>query len=248
MNTDLEIYAIGIKNNLEIIHERIEKATLFSGRKSSDVQLITVSKKHALEVVQAAVIAGVKHFGENYPEEAVTKIKTIREDHADIKWHMIGHLQSRKAKLVVDNFHYMHSLDSVRLAKKMNRILIEKKKKLPILLEINVSGEESKSGWKAWERRSWDDLAADMEVLLTLPQIRILGLMTMPPLFGDPEKSRPYFRKLRELKEYLSNRFPDGKWQELSMGTSADFEIAIQEGATFIRVGQAILGPRPTKR
>jgi pyridoxal phosphate enzyme (YggS family) len=245
MNMDLEKLAIKIRNNLEVVHERMDNAAQLSGRKWSDIQLITVSKSHTLEAVSAAINAGADHFGENYPENAVAKIRTINESHVDIKWHMIGHLQSRKAKLVVDNFNYMHSLDSVRLAKKLNKILTEKKKRLPALLEFNVSGEESKFGWKAWEKRSWDDLNPDIEILLSLPQIEVLGLMAMPPLFDDPEKSRPYFRKLRELQEYLSTRFSNANWQELSMGTSADFEVAIHEGATFIRVGQAILGPRP---
>lgn len=247
MMVDLEKLAKKIKSNLEVVHESIDKAAQISDRKPSDIQLITVSKAHTIEVVRAAIIAGVKHFGENYPEEALAKILEIHENHADVKWHMIGHLQSRKSKIIVDNFHYMHSLDSVRLAKKLNRILTEKKKKLSVLLEFNVSGEDSKFGWKAWEKRFWDDLTPDIEILLSLSQIKILGLMAMPPLFDDPEKSRPYLRQLWELREYLCNRFPDENWQELSMGTSADFEVAIQEGATFIRVGQAILGPRPKK-
>jgi len=161
-----------------------------------------------------------------------------------IEWHMIGHLQSRKARLVCDHFQRLHSLDSLHLAIKLNTLLMEENKVLPAFLEFNVGGEESKSGWPAWDEGSWGTLIPELKQLLELSQLHIEGLMTMPPLSDDTTLARSYFQKLRRLSFFLTDKLPELHLSELSMGTSADFDIAVEEGATFVRIGQAILGPR----
>jgi pyridoxal phosphate enzyme (YggS family) len=221
---------------------QIAEAAAGSGRAPVAVQLVVVSKSQPLEVVRAAIAAGVSVLGENYAEEAVGKIAALKE--TAVEWHMIGHVQSRKADLVAAHFTMLHSLDSLKLAGRLDRFCGELKRRLPVLLEFNVSGEESKSGFPAWDEQRWPDLLADVEKILAFSHLRVRGLMTMPPFFDDPERTRPYFQKLRRLQEFLVKRFPQADWSELSMGTSADFLAAVQEGATFVRIGQAILGPR----
>ena len=212
------------------------------GRAKETVRLVAVSKSQPMEVIHAAVAAGINIFGENYAEEAVEKIASLKG--TAVEWHMIGHVQSRKAVSVAANFDMLHSLDNKRLASRLDRFCGELNRNLPVLLEFNVSGEESKSGFPAWEERSWPNLENEIEQILTLPHLRVCGIMTMPPLNNDPERTRPYFKALRRLQGFLEKRFPEAEWKELSMGTSADFEVAIQEGATLVRVGQAIFGPR----
>jgi pyridoxal phosphate enzyme (YggS family) len=160
---------------------------------------------------------------------------------------MIGHLQSRKAKIVAAHFDMMHSLDGLSLAEKLNRLLAETGRQLPVLLELNVGEEESKSGWRVRDEADWSRLLPDVEVILQLKQLQVRGLMTMPPLEMEAEQARPYFARLRALRDRLQQTFPVCDWRELSMGTSADFEVAIEEGATYVRIGQAVLGPRPPK-
>lgn len=223
--------------------EKIADAASGRGRDPRDVHLVVVSKSQPLEVIQAAVSAGISTFGENYVEEAVEKILALRD--LSLDWHMIGHVQSRKAEMVSSNFSMLHSLDSVKLARRLERSCEEKNQVLPVLLEFNISGEESKFGFPAWDERHWADLEQDVEQILAFPHLNVRGLMTMPPFFDDPERTRPYFQRLRALQEFLKERFPKSTWKELSMGTSVDYVTAIQEGATFVRIGQAILGPRP---
>jgi PLP dependent protein len=232
-----------IKSNLESVESNIFEAASKSDRTYTDIRIVVVSKRQPIETILAAAAAGMANFGENYPEEAETKIDAIHEKFPEIKWHMIGHLQSRKVKIVGDKFDWMHSIDSIHIAEKLNSILEEKKKQLPVFLEINVSGEESKSGWPAWDENEWPRLENEILPLLSLRRLQIEGLMTMPPLFDEAEKTRPYFQKLRKFREFLRKR-SGLKLPELSMGTSIDYQVAIEEGATFVRIGQAILGPR----
>lgn len=241
---NLEELAKSIKNNLEKIQSRIEKAAVSVRRQAKDVRLIVVSKAKDITVIEAAIEAGVRDFGENYPEHAIEKIEAFRSC-PGISWHMIGHLQSRKTELVVQNFNYMHSLDSVKLARKLDRLLTDSGRMLPVLLEVNVASETSKYGWDAENEKQWPVLAREAEEILALPALEVKGLMCMPPISDHAENSRKYYAKLSKLRDYLTRQFPAYQWNELSMGTSFDFEVAIQEGATFIRVGQAILGPRP---
>ena len=236
-----------IKNNLEIVQEKLICAAIKSGRNPENVRLIVVTKSQPLEIVKAVIKAGAFFLGENYAEEGLEKIIAC-ENESELEWHMIGHVQGRKAELVANNFNFMHSMDGVKLAKRLNRALDETGKDLPILLEFNVGGEESKFGWQASDEKNWQQFLPDLKQILELPHLKVKGLMTMPPYFEDPELTRPFYSKLRRLRDYLADQFPETIWNELSMGTSFDFEIAIEEGSTFIRVGQAILGKRLIKR
>lgn len=231
-----------IRESYQCTLGQIAEAALASGRQPEDVRLVVVSKFQPLEVVQAAISAGITCFGENYAEEAVGKIAATAG--SGVEWHMIGHVQSRKAELVAGYFNCLHSLDGVKLAARLDRFCGEFEHSLPVLLEFNVSGEESKSGFPAWEPQRWPELQPEIEQILAFPNLQVSGLMTMPPFYDDPQRTRPYFRRLRELQDYLRIHFPQAHWQQISMGTSIDFPAAIQEGATFVRIGQAILGPR----
>lgn len=238
--------SIAIQARHTRILERIEASARRCGRRSEDVKLVVVSKAQPVQVVEAAIEAGIRTFGENYAEEAVVKINSLR-NRGRLSWHMIGHLQSRKSNLVAGSFDCLHSLDSLHLAGRLNNALATLRKTLPVLLEMNVSGEESKFGWPAWEESRWEDLIPELDQLNKYPQLEICGLMTMPPLMTDSEGVRPYFARLKHLQEFLARRLAGFSWSELSMGTSADFETAVEEGATYVRVGQAILGSRPPK-
>ncbi len=207
------------------------------------VKLVVVTKSQSVDVTRAAIEAGADILGENYPEEGVMKLQALREFSA-VEWHMIGHVQSRKAQLLAVNFNFLHSLDSLKLAKRLDRYCGEAGRSLPVLLEFNVGGEESKGGWPARDEACWTELLAELAEILALPNLKVRGLMTMPPLGETAEFSRPFFRKLKRLQEYLSAQFPQVDLSELSMGTSFDYEVAVEEGATFVRVGTAIVGAR----
>jgi hypothetical protein len=235
-----------IARNYERVRDEIARAARDSGRPAESVRLLVVTKAQPAGKIRAAYQAGARFFGENYPEETLTKLPELA-DLAGAEWHMIGHLQSRKAKIVADHFHLLQSLDSFGLAEKLNRLLGERGRVLPVLLEVNVSGEESKFGLPAWDEARWDALLSVIEQICSLGHLRIHGLMTMPPLYADPEQTRPYFQKNRRLRDYLAARFPLQSWQEISMGTSADFRVAVEEGATIVRVGTAVMGQRPPR-
>jgi PLP dependent protein len=237
-----EVLISSIRERYLYILDQIADAAAGCGRDPGTVRLVVVSKSQPLEVIQAAVTAGMTTFGENYAEEAIGKITALKE--TAIEWHMIGHVQSRKADQVAVNFAMLHSLDSVKLAGRLERFCSEINRTLPVLIEFNVSGEVSKFGFPAWKEENWFELEREVEQVLVFPHLRVCGLMTMPPYFDEPERARPYFRRLCHLQEFLAKRFQESQFKELSMGTSVDFVAAIQEGATFLRIGQAILGPR----
>lgn len=238
-----EALVASIRERYQRVLAQIEAAAQRSG--NAPARLVVVSKAQPVQVIQAAIQAGVRVFGENYAEEAVEKIAALGE--VAVEWHMIGHIQSRKAPLVARHFDMVHSLDSVKLAARLERFCAETGRNLPVLVEVNVSGEASKFGFPAWDETTWPDLAATLAELEQFPHLQVRGLMTMPPYFEDAEQARPYFRRLWRLREFLTGRLPQFSWQELSMGTSADFIVAVEEGATLVRIGQAILGPRPPK-
>ena len=215
-----------------------------AGRDLDSVRLVVVTKLQPIEVVEAAIEAGAKILGENYPEEAVEKITKLKSANA-VEWHIIGHVQSRKARLVAEHFALFQSLDSLKLAERVDHFAAEFHRTLPVLLEFNVGGEESKSGWDASNETHWMDLLNDVHAVASLKNLQIRGLMTMPPLFTEPEAARPYFQRLRRLRDFLAKQVPHVEWNELSMGTSADYTVAVEEGATLVRVGQAIVGQRP---
>ena len=223
--------------------DQIATAARKANRDPKEIRLVVVTKSQPLEIVQAAIEAGVKILGENYPEEGVMKIQSLAGQ-SGVEWHMIGHVQSRKARLVADHFALLHSLDSLRLAQRLDRFAAQQNRVLPALLEFNVGGEESKSGWSAHDESNWDRLHPQIKTILDLPNIRVHGLMTMPPLSDDPEDSRRFFLRLRLIRDHLAFTFPQADWRELSMGTSADYVVAVEEGATLVRVGTAIVGAR----
>lgn len=240
----MESLAAEIRDRYQRTLESIALAARSAGRAPDSIKLVVVTKAQPLEVVRAAVQAGARFLGENYPNESVSKILAIPPQ-TGVEWHMIGHVQSRKARLVVEHFDVLQSLDSLKLAGRLDRFAAEAGRRLPVLLEFNVGGEASKYGWPAPGGDQLAAAGAEVEAILALEHLRVCGLMTMPPLETDPAEARVHFRSLRALRDRLAQRFPQASWQELSMGTSADFEPAIAEGATIVRIGTAILGSRP---
>jgi len=238
----------GIARNLSRVTEKIALAAHSVGRAPDEVQLVVVSKLHSIESIRAAIQGGARKFGENYAEEGAAKIKEISSQ-GRLEWHMIGHIQSRKAHLVAYNFDLVHSVDSLKIAERLNAAREGNNRPLPVLLEINLSGEESKSGWQAQNDSEWEGLLPEIVQVIAQANLQVIGLMTMPPLSDNPEMARPYFRQLVRCRDFLCARLrlPGTALKELSMGTSHDYEVAVQEGATILRVGQAILGPRPAR-
>ena len=240
-----------LAENVESVREHVAAACVRAGRHPSEVTLVAVSKTFPAEAVLEAYRLGLRDFGENRVQEAGEKILNLKSlvsnlqpPTSDLRWHLVGHLQSRRAREAVDLFDVIHSVDSVKLADKLNRLCMEAGRVMPILLECNVSGEASKYGFPlstAVERARW---WADVEAILKMPGICVEGLMTVAPLVADPNETRPFFRALRQLRDDLAAQFPQANWRHLSMGMTDDFEVAIGEGATLIRVGRAIFGER----
>ena len=224
--------------------EHITSIAKSSGRDSESVQLVVVTKAQPIEVVQAVVQAGARILGENYPDESASKISSFGSE-SGVEWHMIGHVQSRKARLVIEHFDLLQSLDSLKLAERLNAMAMNAQRILPVLLEFNVGGEESKFGWPATHEKDWPALYPIIETILGLENLKIRGMMTMPPLETNPEDARIYFRTLRLLRDHMAERYSGADWRELSMGTSFDYGVAIQEEATLVRIGTAIVGHRP---
>lgn len=232
-----------IKENLARIESEMAEAAKKSGREVEDVKLIAVTKQVPLETIRAGIEAGIHRFGENYPEQAAEKISALAGDQG-LEWHMIGNIQSRKTETVCQYFDMVHSLDRIKIANRLDRHCRAMNKILPVLAEVNISGEESKHGWPAWRESQWGDLVKTLREIAQLSHIRLVGLMTMPPFFEEPQKTRPYYQQLLKLRDYLKNEMPDIDWKELSIGTSFDYKIAIEEGATMVRVGTEIFGAR----
>jgi pyridoxal phosphate enzyme (YggS family) len=233
-----------IRDRYLSIAEAINNIVVKSGRSAGDVKLVVVTKAQPVEKIREVIEAGAIYLGENYPDETAEKIKQLSE-YRNIEWHMIGHLQSRKIPLVLNGFKMFHSMDSFELAEKMSRKLHENKQTMPVLIEINTGGENSKYGFSGEDEANWNLLEENILKINDLPGIRVQGLMTMPPYFEEIEKSRVYFGKLKKLQETLKTKFSHlSQLNELSMGTSMDYRIAIEEGATYVRVGQAIMGER----
>jgi len=242
--------AQGLEQRLQEVRSQIAAACRAAGRSPESVTLVAVSKTQPVELVVAAWQAGQADFGENRPEEAVEKIAAVREHLPDapLRWHMIGHIQSRKARLVPERFVLIHSVDSLRLAARLSRLAEEAQEPLDVLLEMNTSGEASKYGWQV---AAWEDSAtvrqalwADVGQILVLPGLRVRGLMTMAPVVAEAEQTRPVFAGLRCLRDALAGAFPQADWSQLSMGMTDDYPVAISEGATIVRIGRAIFGPR----
>ena len=222
-----------IEENILRVMERIEKAARKAGRNPEEIKLVAVSKTVEIARVREAVEAGVLILGENYVQEAQKKIEEIGHP---VAWHFIGHIQSNKAKYAVRLFDMIHSLDSIPLAEELDRRAEKEGRTMNVMIEVNLSGETTKFGSE--EARTFDIARK----VLNLRHLSLAGLMTMPPYFDSPEMSRSYFIQLRELKEKMIKEGVPVK--ELSMGMSNDFEVAIEEGATYVRVGTAIFGER----
>jgi len=227
---------IRIAENLKTVQDKIAQAALRAGRNPQDVQLVAVSKTVSAELIQQAIEAGATILGENYIQEARKKIGELGKA---VRWDFIGHLQSNKGSYAIDLFEVIHSIDRLSLAQALSARAAKKGKTVRILVQVNISGEEAKSGIDP------GGVNALVSRITSLPNLALDGLMTMPPYFTDPEKARPYFIALRELRDTLmaeqGNRID---LKELSMGMSGDFEVAVEEGATLVRVGTAIFGER----
>jgi pyridoxal phosphate enzyme (YggS family) len=231
---------MSVAENIARIQEQIQSASKRAGRTASEVTLMAVSKTFPPESVREAYAAGIRVFGENRVQEFAGKADSLR-DLADPDWHLIGHLQTNKAAKAAELFAAVDSLDSLRLARKLNEAAAQIGKKLPILIELNVGGEVAKTGM--------DPGSSELEQLLStasqLEHLAIRGLMTVPPFTDDPQRARPFFRKLREFRDQIAKRrLAAVSMDVLSMGMSHDFEVAIEEGSTCVRVGTGIFGAR----
>jgi pyridoxal phosphate enzyme (YggS family) len=238
-----------LASRFAIVRENIAAACTRANRPIESVTLIAVSKTHPAESVIAAVDCGHTHFGENRIEEASAKISQVQMKVTQpLTWHMIGHVQSRKAEEVVSRFDVIHSLDSLKLAERYSRFALAHNKTPSVYVEINVSGEASKEGISAWnwqhDRTVRDTLWNEIRQIVGLPAIKVVGLMTMAPIVDDIEQARPVFRELRLLRDALAEDFPESAWASLSMGMTDDYSVAIEEGATVVRIGRALFGPR----
>ena len=232
---------------LDEIRGRIAECARRAGRMPGDVTLIAVSKTHAAGAVQSALCAGVADFGENRVQEAEDKIEIVGRAGAGgtnaPRWHLIGHLQSNKARRAVKFFDVIHTVDSAELIERLERMCVEEgRAELTVLLQIDLAGEETKAGAHV---EALPELVAQAA---TCKHVRLAGLMTLPPFYEEAERVRPFFRRLRELRDEFGGRGAFGAGRgELSMGMSHDFEVAIEEGATMVRVGTAIFGARPAR-
>jgi PLP dependent protein len=244
-DVDFSMQVSQIRQNLEKVKSRMRSAADKSDRDLDSIQLIAVTKLLPLKTIKAGVEAGIRRFGENYAEQAAEKITALETD-KDIEWHMIGHIQSRKTNTVCEYFDMVHSLDRMKIGRYLDRYSREIDKVMPVLIEVNVSGEDSKYGWQASDEDRWSDLVPQFRQIVDKKNIEVRGLMSMPPLFDDPELTRPIYQRLRRLQEFLRQEIPKVTWDDLSIGTSFDYEVAIQEGATMIRIGTEIFGPRST--
>ncbi len=226
-----------LESNIKDINKRIKEAAESVGRDPGDIRLVAVTKRVEPERIKQALTLGFNRFGENYAQEFRDKSKILEnETEGAIEWHFIGQLQKNKVKYVVGNVELIHSLDSLSVAREINKRAETMEIRVPVLIEVDTSGEESKGGIAPSQLRDF------LNELSSLSSIEVCGLMTMPPYFNDVEMARPYFSRLREIRDGLLPEFPQLK--DLSMGMSGDFEIAIEEGATIIRVGSAIFGER----
>jgi PLP dependent protein len=242
---------ITLAERLAEVRSNIAAACARAARPLDAVTLVAISKTHPPDVLLDAISCGQTHFGENRVEEAIDKIRAVEaKASVPLTWHMVGHVQSRKASDVIAAFDYVHSLDSLKLAERYSRFAVELGRVVSVLLEMNVSGEDSKSGFDGahWQTDQYlrESLWNDIRRIIELPGLRVDGLMTMAPIVEDAEEARPVFVGLRQLRDALAASFPQVNWSTLSMGMTDDYSVAIEEGATMVRIGRAIFGPRET--
>ena len=225
-----------LKKRLENVKDRINKAAFKCGRDPESIHLVAVSKTISTNRVREAIMAGVTTLGENYVQEARNKFNVLGT--FPVSWHFIGHLQSNKAKYAVRLFDLIHSVDTLKLAHELNKQSNKVNKIQDVLIQINISKEPSKSG------SDIQNAANLIKDIVLLENVSVKGLMAMPPFFNNPEKARPYFIALRDIRDQIQKVFPGVVLNELSMGMTVDFEVAIEEGATLVRIGTAIFGER----
>jgi hypothetical protein len=225
-----------LKKRLDNVKDRINKTALKCGRDPESIHLVAVSKTIPANRVREAIMAGVTTLGENYVQEARNKFNVLGT--FPVSWHFIGHLQSNKAKYAVRLFDLIHSVDSLKLARELNQQAKKVNKIQDVLIQINISKEPSKSG------SDIENAANLIKDIVLFENLTVKGFMAMPPFFNNPEKARPYFTALRNLRDQIQKDFPEVDLNELSMGMTGDFEVAIEEGATFVRIGTAIFGER----
>ena len=232
-----------IQANITEVKQIISQAALKSGRTAEDITILAITKHQELEVMVAAYNCGLKNFGESYLQEALEKMEDFTEVD-DIRWDMVGHVQSRKAKDVAAHFHTLHSLDTLKLARLLNANRPAEMPALEVFIEVNLGNEETKSGLPIETEHDLAELTKLAEEVQQMAGLKLVGLMGMPPLFDDPEKSRPYFQKLKQTQDYLNKQIGTLDLKQISAGTSHDFAVAIEEGATILRLGEILLGPR----
>ena len=227
-----------IENNIEVIQFRINQAAQRSGRTLDQIQLVAIGKNHSVSCIQAAIDAGLTDLGENRVQEAKSKKQLID---SKVRWHLVGHLQTNKAKAALDIFDLIHSVDRLRLMNRIQELAKLSNRKVKVLIQVNTSAEPSKFGIMPEQIRPFFDQVASLD------RVAICGLMTIARFSTDPETCRPYFRQLRALMAQVSEQnYPNFQAKYLSMGMSNDFEVAIEEGANLIRIGTAIFGNRPS--
>jgi pyridoxal phosphate enzyme (YggS family) len=228
-----------IKERFDEVNDKIARACEKSQRSIEEVKLIVVTKNQPVEKVNEVIDAGAKRLGENYPEQLELKLSEL-EKNLQVEWHMIGHIQSRKVRFL-NHFSLIHSIDRFEIAGKIDRVL---NRPMSVLLEVNLTGEETKHGFEINDKVDYAAFSEYVNKISEFPLVKPIGLMCMPPLVVDAEENRAVFRRCRLLLDYLQNRHGLDYLTELSMGTSQDYMVAIEEGATFIRVGEAIMGKR----
>lgn len=228
---------MNLQDRITEVEERLSQACRRSGRNRDDVKVIAVTKYVSLQTARSVVEAGYNRIGENRWQDVRPKWEVLNEERDDIEWHFIGHLQTNKVKDVLGKFSYIHSLDRLSLAKELHKRAERMEQKVNCLVQLNISGEDSKYGIEP------EELFSFVEQIRNYPAIQLSGLMTMAPYESEPEQTRPVFRRLRELRDELNERaLLDYPVTELSMGMSGDFEVAVEEGATWVRLGSLLVG------
>jgi len=233
----MEMMTDTIESRLKMVRDRIANAAIACNRDPESIRLVAATKTVPADRIRVAIMAGIRDVGENYVQEAREKIESLKDE--EVSWHFIGRLQTNKAKYAVRMFDLIHSVDSLKLANELNKRAAKIEKVQKILIQVNISGEKTKSGIET-------ERAIDLvRQIAALGNVAICGLMTLPPYFNAPEKVRPYFKSLKILQERIRDaHIPNVGMDELSMGMSGDFETAIEEGATIVRIGTAIFGER----
>ena len=232
-----ELTADEIAGRRDEVLGRIARAAERAGRDPAEISLLAVTKTHSVETVRRAALSGISLFGENRVQEGASKVQALTQEFPRLRWRLIGPLQTNKAKLALQCFHVIETLDRERLAARLEGLLAGERRTLPVLLEFNLGGEETKSGAPP------NEAEALAEKALACPHLDVRGVMAVPPFAENPEEARPYFRRLREIRDRLAGRF-GRPFPELSMGMTHDFEVAVSEGSTEVRIGTALFGER----